>query len=633
MARKLSKRQLNREGKRLKAKMLKGGQKLEELPSDRHFEIQAAFRLSHGIATEWDEIGRSRTAKLFRDPDGRNVGFFHSKSLHYEDVEGSDEWLDIDTTPEPSDRAGYMWMVRRNRFRFDFAQDYDAEWPEVASFRGQHDLFHGLKAIVHIDPNTKQVTILQLINSSLVQAGTAPTRFRYNGIFTGVDVEYIVDNDYCKENIHISEAAKQALKQAIINKGLDPNGWLAFATKVDLARCDLNPDIAEDEEYEGRIHWRDAKGKLIHFLPLGFALDETEGLALNRQKVRYRLINHHQHGWLLLSAISLGWLKESVGVVTLDPTNYYAGAGDGYVVRFQEGTWAGARDNPLGENAFPVVDEDWMWYGDVEGGLYTVSRVFFPIDTSALPPGAGITAATLYFYVADTGAGDKALGVVQTSQANTGTLVVGDFDECGAVDNPTEGATRSSSVSAGYNGLVLNATGRGWIDDDGITKLGIRGGKDIDDISPISRHYLRLCYSEYTGTDHDPYLRVTYIVSPTVTTQAATSVQATTATGNGNITDTGGENCDERGVEWGTDDGGPYPNSHTDTDSFGSGAFTKGMTGLPPGATVYYRAKAHNSSGWGYGGQQSFETESMGQPMRQRLGRTTVMATPMRGPY
>jgi len=40
--------------------------------------------------------------------------------------------------------------------------------------------------------------------------------------------------------------------------------------------------------------------------------------------------------------------------------------------------------------------------------------------------------------------------------------------------------------------------------------------------------------------------------APTVTTQAVDDILATTATGNGNITDTGGENCTTRGIAYGT---------------------------------------------------------------------------------
>lgn len=114
------------------------------------------------------------------------------------------------------------------------------------------------------------------------------------------------------------------------------------------------------------------------------------------------------------------------------------------------------------------------------------------------------------------------------------------------------------------------------------------------------------------------YVEVNYtpLLVSTVTTQAASSLGATTATGNGNITATGGENANERGFDWDTDAGAPYANSATDTGSFGIGAFTKSLTDLPFGTMIYYRAKAHNSAGWGYGAEQTFTTglvKSIGQ--------------------
>ncbi|MBA7666524.1 hypothetical protein ES703_74605 [subsurface metagenome] len=78
------------------------------------------------------------------------------------------------------------------------------------------------------------------------------------------------------------------------------------------------------------------------------------------------------------------------------------------------------------------------------------------------------------------------------------------------------------------------------------------------------------------------------------------------ATLNGTITDIGGENCDERGFDWDIDSGEPYANSWTETDSYGTGEFSHQVTGLPEDQTIYFRAKAHNSAGWGHGGEQSF---------------------------
>ncbi len=100
---------------------------------------------------------------------------------------------------------------------------------------------------------------------------------------------------------------------------------------------------------------------------------------------------------------------------------------------------------------------------------------------------------------------------------------------------------------------------------------------------------------------------VTEPIPPTVTTQAATDITKSTATANGNITDTGGENCGARGFDYGTSPG-VYTAEWVETGSFGAGAFTHSLTGLPNATVIYYRAKAQNSVGWGYGEEQSFQT-------------------------
>lgn len=94
------------------------------------------------------------------------------------------------------------------------------------------------------------------------------------------------------------------------------------------------------------------------------------------------------------------------------------------------------------------------------------------------------------------------------------------------------------------------------------------------------------------------------VEAPTVTTQACTNVQATTATGHGTITDTGGENCTRRGFCYMVGTTGDPTTANLvayDDGSFGTGAYTKGLTGLSPGTSYRVRAYAVNSAGTGYG--------------------------------
>lgn len=111
---------------------------------------------------------------------------------------------------------------------------------------------------------------------------------------------------------------------------------------------------------------------------------------------------------------------------------------------------------------------------------------------------------------------------------------------------------------------------------------------------------------------------------PVVTTQAVSAIQPTTATSNQNITDIGGENCDKRGTVYGTSSQGDpgnvapgasgYDDYEEETDSFGTGAFTRSLTGLTPSQRYYARGYAHNSAGYSYGGEVSFYAAGLLQP-------------------
>ncbi len=100
------------------------------------------------------------------------------------------------------------------------------------------------------------------------------------------------------------------------------------------------------------------------------------------------------------------------------------------------------------------------------------------------------------------------------------------------------------------------------------------------------------------------------VAPPTVTTQAVSSIEETTATGNGNIIVVGNEYCTKRGVCWNTTGNPTVADSKSEEEgSFGIGAFTRPMTGLSPGQHYYVKAYAYHSAGYGYGTQVEFTTK------------------------
>ena len=102
----------------------------------------------------------------------------------------------------------------------------------------------------------------------------------------------------------------------------------------------------------------------------------------------------------------------------------------------------------------------------------------------------------------------------------------------------------------------------------------------------------------YTGT-----------IAPTVTTNAATNVEETTATLNGMVSNDGGEPCQYR-FEYDTNSGEPYAYNTGWTGSKTSGqSFSAAISGLSKGTKYYFRAQAKNSGGTASGSELTFLTK------------------------
>jgi len=99
-------------------------------------------------------------------------------------------------------------------------------------------------------------------------------------------------------------------------------------------------------------------------------------------------------------------------------------------------------------------------------------------------------------------------------------------------------------------------------------------------------------------------------LAPTVTTQAVSSIAATTATGNGNVTDLGVPNPTQHGVVWKTSTGPTTAdNKTTDGAVSAAGTFTSSITNLSAGTLYYVRAYATNDAGTVYGDEVTFTAQ------------------------
>lgn len=193
---------------------------------------------------------------------------------------------------------------------------------------------------------------------------------------------------------------------------------------------------------------------------------------------------------------------------------------DGYANNTANASWDTAHDAITGS----ANDSDTVMYASVgknSGGNFVIYRAFALFDSSALPDADVISSATLSIYVSAKANGDNDgddwINVVQSSPATNLAIIATDFDGCGVVDNPTEGATRvdiGSVSTAAYLNLALDSDGLGWISKTSVSKFGIREGHDMIDSayagsnSTFNELSIATAEDSGAGTTQDPKLVV-----------------------------------------------------------------------------------------------------------------------------
>jgi hypothetical protein len=97
------------------------------------------------------------------------------------------------------------------------------------------------------------------------------------------------------------------------------------------------------------------------------------------------------------------------------------------------------------------------------------------------------------------------------------------------------------------------------------------------------------------------------LIVPNITTSAATVINVTYATMNGNVTNLNNGNVTVRGFVYGLDTGN-LTSDWNETGTFNIGVFSQNITGLTALTTYYFKAYATNQAGTGYGTVLNFTT-------------------------
>ncbi len=187
---------------------------------------------------------------------------------------------------------------------------------------------------------------------------------------------------------------------------------------------------------------------------------------------------------------------------------------------------------------------------------------------------------------------------------------------------PITATTISSAVSGGTletDGDSLNVTERGicWNTSSNPTiensKIGNGKGKgkysaSITQLQIATQYYVRAYAKNETGTFYGDELSfITTNGTMTLTTTAATSTTAISATVGGSVPNDGGATVTERGFCI-----SKLPNptiTNKIVNGSGVGAFASNITGLEANTTYYVRVFASNSVGTAYGNEISFTTK------------------------
>ncbi len=314
--------------------------------------------------------------------------------------------------------------------------------------------------------------------------------------------------------------------------------------------------------------------------------------TINDGDVTPSIYDHSDFGWITSGTVTRTFTIQNLGTETLTLTGTSP-----YVVI------GGANSADFSVTTVPSAT--------IAAGSSTTFQV------TASPSAVGVRSATLSFANTDTDENpynfsiQVGLGIspVITTQAVNGISTNtatgnGNITTLG-IPNPT-----SHGVCWNTSGIPTTAD---FVADNGAASATGAYTVSMTGLSVNTTYYVRAFATNTTGTSYGTEVSfITNGIAPTVTTQAVSSITASTATGNANITSLGIPNPSAHGICWNTT-GNPTTANFVVNNGAASatGVYTASMIGLSANTTYYVRAFATNIAGTSYGAEVSFTTAAI----------------------
>ncbi len=185
----------------------------------------------------------------------------------------------------------------------------------------------------------------------------------------------------------------------------------------------------------------------------------------------------------------------------------YSSNSDGYV-RLADGVYATAQAGAVADIMNNAATTAFVG----QSAAFIVWRSALYFSTASIPVAAIIDSATLSIYGATDSSTADDFDIVVTNGQPTyphDPLVDTDYDKT-HYSGDGGSVNTSTYTLADYNNIALNATGMGWINKGGATKLLLRSSRDIAITTPTGDEYVTFYTSEQAGTAQDPKLVVNY---------------------------------------------------------------------------------------------------------------------------